>query len=59
MRLGSSAATAVTIPTGIIAEVSPELRRVRGSYLIADGIASSVKHVGLYHQSARAVSMAR
>jgi len=40
-------------------EVSPELRRVRGPYLIADGIASYVKHVGLYHQPARAVSMAR
>ena len=39
-------------------EVSPGLQRVRGPYLIADGIAAYVKHAGL-HQPARAISMAR
>jgi hypothetical protein len=40
-------------------EVSPELRRVRGPYPIADVIAAYVKHAGLHHQPARAASMAR
>ena len=38
-------------------EVSPELRRVRGPYSVADGTAAYVEHVGLYHEAARAVSM--
>ena len=33
-------------------EVSPELRQVRGPYLIADGIAAYRAHVELYHPSA-------
>ena len=40
-------------------EVSPELQRVRGPYPVADGISAYVQHVRLYHQSARAASMAR
>ena len=40
-------------------EVSPELRRVRGPYLIADGISAYVKHVGLHDQPADATSMGR
>ena len=40
-------------------EVSPALRRVRGPYLIADGITAYVMHLRLYHQPARATSMAR
>ena len=40
-------------------EVSPELRRVRGPYPIADGIAAYVKHLGLHDQSAGVTSMAR
>jgi hypothetical protein len=40
-------------------EVSPELQRVRGPYPVADGITAYVQHVRLYHQPARATSMAR
>ena len=40
-------------------EVSPELRRVRGPYTIADGISAYEEHLGLYHEPARATSMAR
>ena len=40
-------------------EVSPELRQVRGPYLIADGIAAYRAHVGLYHPPAPADSMRR
>ena len=40
-------------------EVSPELRRVRGPYLIADGIAAYRTHVGLCHPSVPADSMRR
>jgi hypothetical protein len=40
-------------------EVSSELRRVRGPYLIADGITAYATHLRLYHQPARATSMAR
>ena len=39
-------------------EASPELQRVRGPYLVADGIAAYVQHVRLYHQPADATSMA-
>jgi len=39
--------------------VSPVLQQVRGPYPIADGITTSVMHVRLHHQSARAASMAR
>ena len=40
-------------------EVSPELRQVRGPYLVADGIAAYRAHVGLYHPSAPAGGMRR
>jgi hypothetical protein len=40
-------------------EVSPELQRVRGPYPIAAGITAYVMHPRLYHQPARATSMAR
>jgi hypothetical protein len=40
-------------------DVSPELRQVRGPYLIADGIAAYRAHVGLYHPPAPADSMRR
>jgi hypothetical protein len=30
-------------------EVSPELRRIRGPYLIAAGVAAYARHVRLYH----------
>ena len=40
-------------------DVSPELRQVRGPYLIADGIAAYREHVGRYHPSAPADSMRR
>jgi hypothetical protein len=40
-------------------EVSPVLRRVRGPYPIADGITAYVMHLRLYHQPARARSLAR
>jgi hypothetical protein len=40
-------------------EVSPELRRVRGPYPIADGISAYEEHLGLHHEPARATSMAR
>jgi hypothetical protein len=30
-------------------EVSPELRRIRGPYLIAAGVAAYTRHVRLYH----------
>jgi hypothetical protein len=40
-------------------EVSPELRQVRGPYLVADGIAAYRDHVGRYHPSAPADSMRR
>ena len=40
-------------------EVSPELRRVRGPYPVADGIAAYVEHVGLHDQSAHPASMGR
>jgi hypothetical protein len=34
----------------------PELRRVRGPYSVADGIAAYVAHVGLHNQTAQAAS---
>ncbi len=40
-------------------EVPPELRRIRGPYLIADGIAAYRAHVGRYHQPAQAVPWPR
>ena len=40
-------------------EVSPALQRVRGPYPVADGITAYVQHVRLYHEPARAISMAR
>ena len=40
-------------------EVSPELRRVRGPYSVADGVAAYIEHVGRYHEATRAVSMGR
>ena len=40
------------------AEVPAEVRRVRGPYSVADGIAAYVAHVGLYHQPARAAGLA-
>jgi hypothetical protein len=40
-------------------EVSPELRQVRGPYLVADGIAAYRAHVGQYHPSASADAMRR
>jgi len=40
-------------------EVSPELRRIRGPYPIADGIAAYVKHLGLHDQPAGVTSMGR
>ena len=39
-------------------EVSSELRRVRGPYPIADGVTAYVLHLRLYHQPARATSLA-
>jgi hypothetical protein len=30
-------------------DISPELRRIRGPYLIADGVAAYGRHVRLYH----------
>jgi hypothetical protein len=30
-------------------EVSPQLRRIRGPYLIAAGVAAYARHVRLYH----------
>lgn len=41
------------------AEVSPELRRIRGPYLIADGVAAYADHVGRYHQAASAIPRPR
>jgi hypothetical protein len=38
-------------------EVSPELRRVRGPYPIADVIAAYMKHAGLHHQPTRATGL--
>ena len=38
-------------------EVSPELRRIRGPYPVADGIAAYREHVRLHHQPACAASM--
>jgi hypothetical protein len=35
-------------PIEFYSEVSPELRRVRGPYLVADGIAAYVEQVGLH-----------
>ena len=40
-------------------EVSPELRRNRGPYPIADGIAAYEKHLGLHQKPARAASTGR
>jgi hypothetical protein len=40
-------------------EVSPELRRVRGPYSVADGVTAYIEHVGLYHEPTRVVSMGR
>ena len=40
-------------------EVSPELRQVRGPYLVADGIAAYRAHVGLCHPSAPGDTMRR
>ena len=40
-------------------EASPELRRIRGPYPIADGISAYVEHVRRRHQPARASSLAR
>jgi hypothetical protein len=40
-------------------EVSAELRRIRGPYLITDGVAAYVAHVGRYHQPAPAVPRQR
>jgi len=40
-------------------EVSPELRQVRGPYLIADGIAAYRAHVERYHPSAPSDSLKR
>jgi hypothetical protein len=40
-------------------QVSPELRRVRGPYPLADGITAYVTHVRLHHQPARAASTGR
>ena len=40
-------------------EVAPELQRIRGPYPIADGVAAYEKHLGLYHQPARAASTRR
>jgi hypothetical protein len=40
-------------------EVSPELRRIRGPYLVADGVAAYVAHVGRYHQPVTAVPRQR
>ena len=40
-------------------EVSPELRRIRGPYLIADGVAAYAAHVGRYHQAAAAIPRPR
>lgn len=40
-------------------EVSPELRRIRGPYPVADGIAAYREHVRLHHQPACAASMRR
>jgi hypothetical protein len=40
-------------------EISAELRRVRGPYPIADGIIAYEEHLGLYHEPARATSVAR
>ena len=40
-------------------EVPPVLARVRGPYLIADGIAAYVEHSRLHRQPARAASRAR
>ena len=40
-------------------EVSPELQRIRGPDPIADGISAYEEHLGLYHEPARATSMAR
>jgi hypothetical protein len=39
-------------------EVSPELRRIRGPYVITDGVAAYVAHVGRYHPTATAASAA-
>jgi hypothetical protein len=41
------------------AEVSPELRRIRGPYLIAEGVAAYAAHVGHYHQAAPAIPRPR
>jgi hypothetical protein len=38
------------------AEAPAELRRVRGPYSVADGIAAYAAHVGLHHQPAGAAS---
>ena len=40
-------------------EVSPELRRVRGPYSVADGVAAYIKHVGVYHPPAQADCIGR
>jgi len=40
-------------------EISPELRRVRGPYPIADGIAAYVTHVGMRRQPAHATCVGR
>jgi len=40
-------------------EVSPELRRVRGPYPIADGVSAYEEHLGLHHEPGRAPSMVR
>ena len=40
-------------------EVSPELRRVRGPYPIADGIGAYEEHLGLHYEPARATSLVR
>ena len=40
-------------------EVSPELKRIRGPYLIADGVAAYAAHVGRCHQSAPPVPRPR
>jgi hypothetical protein len=40
-------------------EVAPELQRIRGPYPIAGGVAAYEKHLGLYHQPARAATTRR
>jgi hypothetical protein len=40
-------------------EVAPGLRRIRGPYPIADGVAAYEKHLGRHRQPARAASVRR